>query len=105
MKSLALSSFGATEIVVFGIVAAVIILLFFFAALSFSGIYQRKDRRESRRVKSFPAILETVKPQRKEKSQAQDTQEIVAVMAAAIAVCTQDNPRGRFRVISFRRTK
>lgn len=100
-----LSAFGATEIVVFVIVAAVIILLFFFAALSFSGIYQRKGLREGKKVKSFPAILETVKPQRKEKTQTQDMQETVAVIAAAIAVCTQDNPRGRFRVVSFRRTK
>lgn len=100
-----LQGIGTTEIVVFAIVAICIILLFFFAALSFLGTQQRLHRRGTRRVKSYPAILETVKPQRKEKLQAQDTAETVAVIAAAIAICTADDPHGRFRVVSFRRIK
>lgn len=77
-------------------------ILILAAAAFVLSLRRRSPEREHRRIR-IPAMQETLKSQKREKSDTTSSDEAAAVIAAAIAVCTADAPEQRFRVVSFRR--
>ncbi len=85
-----------------GIGAIVLLLLVFLIVLL---LPRRRERRTRRRI-HISAMQESVRPERrKERESNADSAEKVAIIAAALAVATENSPGKSFRVVSFRRTR
>ncbi len=81
---------------------AVFILLITF--VTFFYISHRRTQTQTHNKIRIPAMQETVKPQRRDRGDA-DASEQAAVIAAAIAVCTENNKNAQYRVVSYKRIR
>lgn len=96
----------SSDLIVILIVAAsfVALLLLAFAFFFLSSHRKNPHRRSQRRIR-IPAMQETVKPQRREKSESASDAEKAAVIAAVLAICTENPSERPLRVVSFRRIR
>ena len=83
-------------------IVAIISLAVIFLLLSFR---RRNPHRSSQRRIRIPAMQETVKPQRRDKSETAADAEKAAVIAAVLAICTEGHSPASLRVVSFRRIR
>ena len=100
-----LSRISPDLIVILIVAASVIALLSLAFAFFFLSFRKRNPHRRSQRRIRIPAMQETVKPQRREKSEATSGAEKAAVIAAVLAICTENPAERPLRVVSFRRIR